>query len=115
MHYKKHDIGPLFIHGIALKKKSPIIHRYPSHEVDEPYRWSNSLILRLPWSSVGLVMGLWRTTNRTEEQTLLDALQGRQMGTQEFSDAEKQHIRRNMAERQFSAEQQELLIEVLDL
>jgi len=83
--------------------------------MDEPFRWSNSLILRLPWSRQGLVVGLWRSTNRTEEQTLLDALEGRQMSDIEFSETEKQHIRRNMIKRQFSAEEQKLLVDVLDL
>lgn len=46
---------------------------------------------------------------------LLDALEGRQMGDEEFSDAEKAHIRRTMIKQQFSAEQQELLIEALDI
>ena len=115
MHYSKHDLGPLFVHRIQLQKKSPLVHRYPSHEMDEPFRWSNSLILRLPWSRQGLVVGLWRSTNRTEEQTLLDALEGRQMSDIEFSETEKQHIRRNMIKRQFSAEEQKLLVDVLDL
>lgn len=115
MHYSKHDLGPLFVHRIRLQKKSPLLHRYPSHEMDEPFRWSNSLILRLPWSHQGLVLGLWHSTDRTEEQTLLDALGGRQLSDIEFSNIEKQDIRRNMIKRQFSAEEQKLLVDVLDL
>ena len=115
IHNKKHDLGPLFTHGIKLEKKSPIFHRYPSHEVDYPYRWSNSLIVRIPWCRQGFVLGLWRSTNRTEEQMLLEALEGRQMDTDEFSDAERVHIRRTMIKNQFSAEQQELLVEALDI
>jgi len=103
------------VHGIKLRKKSPIFHMYPSHEVEEPYRWSNSLIMRVPWHQQGVVVGFWRATNRTEEQTLLDALEGRQMTDDEFSDAEKIHIRRNMIKKQFTAEQQELLVDALDL
>ncbi len=60
-------------------------------------------------------MGLWRSTDRTEEQMLLDALQGRQMTDDEFSESEKAHIRRTMIKKQFSAEQQELLVEALDI
>lgn len=115
MYYSIHSMGPLFVHGIKLQKKSPILHRYPSHEIEEPFRWSNSLILRMPKSFRGLVIGLWRTTDRTEEQTLLDALEGRQMTDNEFSIAEKTHIRRNMIRKQFSADQQKLLVDVLDL
>jgi hypothetical protein len=60
-------------------------------------------------------VGLWRSTNRTEEQTLLDALEGRQMTDEAFMDAEKTHIRRTMIKKQFTAEQQELLVDALDL
>lgn len=61
------------------------------------------------------MLGFWRTTNRTEEQMLLEALQGRQMTDEEFSESEKTHIRRTMIKNQFSAEQQELLIDALDI
>lgn len=115
IHNKKHDLGPLFVHRIKLEKKSPIFHRYPSHEVEAPYRWSNSVIVRIPWCRQGLVVGLWRSTSRTEEQMLLEALEGRQMTDNEFSSAEKVHIRRTMIKNQFSAEQQELLVEALDI
>lgn len=46
---------------------------------------------------------------------LLEALQGRQISDEEFSDSEKAHIRRTMIKNQFSAEEQELLIEALDI
>lgn len=115
IHNKTHELGPLFVHGIKLQKKSPVFHRYPSHEIDAPYRWSNSLIVRIPWCRQGVVLGFWRATDRTEEQTLLDALEGRQMTDDEFSDAEKTHIRRSMIKKQFTAEQQELLIDALDI
>lgn len=46
---------------------------------------------------------------------LLEALEGRQMTDEEFSDSEKSHIRRTMIKRQFTADQQETLVEVLDI
>lgn len=115
INHKVHELGPLFVHTIKLQKKTQLFHRYPSHEIEAPYRWSNSLIVRIPWSRQGFVFGLWRTTDRTEEQMLLEALQGRQMTDEEFSDSEKTHIRRTMIKKQFTAEQQELLVEALDI
>lgn len=115
IHNQVKSVGPLFVHSIKLQKKSPIFHRYPSHEIEEPYRWSNSLIVRIPWSTYGFVLGFWRTTDRTEEQMLLEALEGRQMTDEEFSDNEKAHIRRTMIKKQFTAEQQELLVDALDI
>lgn len=108
-------MGRLFWHSISLKKKSPIFHHYPTHEVDEPYRWSNSLIVRIPFSELGIVMGWWHTTDRTEEQTLIDAMEGRQMADEEFHSAEKAHLRRLLIRKQYSAEDQVLLVKALDL
>ena len=110
-----HDIGPFFCHTISLRKDGPVYHRYPSHELDHPYRWSNSHILRLPWTSYGLVVGHWRKTERTEEQAILDAMEGRRMDHKEFSEAEKAHMRRVLIKNQINAEDQELLIDALDL
>lgn len=87
MHYKTHDLGPLFVHGIKLRKDSPLVHTFPSHEMEEPYRRSNTLILRLPRGHRGVAIGWWRRTTRTEEQALLEALQGRKMTDDEFSAA----------------------------
>lgn len=75
-----HNVGRLFWHSIRLKKKSPIFHTNPSHEVDAPYRWSKSLIVRLPWATRGLVIGWWRDTTRTEEDAILAAMGGPQKG-----------------------------------
>lgn len=128
MHYTTHEmtdyptivkyfprLKDYFWHSIRLKPLSPIAHRFPSHETEEPFRWSNSLILHLPLTPYGFVVGRWHTTDRTEEQMLIEAMQGRQMDDDEFTEAEKAHIRRNLIKKQFSAEQQELLVEVLDL
>jgi len=110
-----HDLGRLFWHPIKLKLKSSIIHRYPTHEVDEPYRWANSFILRLPCTEYGLVMGWWHKTERTEEQALIAAMEGRRMTDLEFSEAEKVHIRRTMIRKQIPMDKQQLLVDVLDL
>jgi hypothetical protein len=74
-----HDLGSFFWHSISLKKESPIFHRYPSHEPDAPYRWSSSLILRLPFTTKGIVVGHWRPTDRTEDAALLAGMAGRDM------------------------------------
>lgn len=72
-----HGIGRFFFHSISLKKKSAIFHMSQTHEIDEPYRWSNSLVLRLPWTTRGLVLGWWRNTTRTEDDAILAGMQGR--------------------------------------
>jgi hypothetical protein len=115
LHYQTHSFGPLFWHTIRLTPESPKYHRYLSHETDEPFRKANAHIFRLRKDGSGLVVGLWRKTSRSEQEMLLDAMQGRQMDDREFTEAEKTHIRRNLVRKQISAEDQELLVEALDL
>lgn len=84
LNYETHDIGRFFFHRIGLRKNSSIAHFFPTHEIDPPYRWSKSLILRLPWTTYGLVLGWWRDTERTEDQAILAGMQGRDMSYKEY-------------------------------
>jgi len=115
MHYKTHDFFNFFWHTIRLVPESPRYHTFPSHETDEPFRRATAHIFRLRKDGRGLVVGLWRKTSRTEQEMLMDAMQGRQMDDEEFTEAEKVHIRRNLIRKQVSAENQELLIEALNI
>ena len=72
-----YDLGRAFVHTIRLQPQSRRVHLATTHEVDEPFRLSRSLILRL-WGSKGVVLGWWRDTDRSEEQALLDALHGQE-------------------------------------
>lgn len=110
-----HGFWRFFYHDIQLKPESPILHRYPTHEVDEPYRWAKSFIIKLHKDGRGIVLGWWRKTNRNEEQALIDAMAGRQMTDTEFQSAEKAHIRRTMIKKQYPSDHQELIIDALDL
>lgn len=77
-------IGRFFWHSIRLKKRSSLVHIFPTHETDYPYRWSKSLVLRLPWATYGIVLGWWRDTTRTEEEAILAGMQGRDMSYDEL-------------------------------
>lgn len=79
-----YDIGRLFFHSIRLQKKSDLLHFFPTHEIDYPYRWSKSLIVRFPGTTRGLVVGWWRNTSRTEDEAVLAGMQGRDMSYQEY-------------------------------
>jgi hypothetical protein len=72
-----HDLPliPVFVHTQRLAPKSKRLHLAPTNELDEPFRRSNSLVVRLR-GSYGLVFGLWRRTYRTEDEALREALQG---------------------------------------
>lgn len=110
-----HGIGKFFWHSISLRKGTDIVHRHPSHEADYPYRWSNSLILRFPGTTKGLVLGWWHETTRTEEQAILAALSGRGLDFEELGSDQKANIRRNMIRNNIDAEKQQLIAEALEL
>lgn len=79
-----HGIGRLFFHTIGLQKKSDLFHFFPTHEIDPPYRWSKSLVMRFPGTTKGLVVGWWRKTIRTEDEAVLAGMQGRDMSYKEY-------------------------------
>lgn len=82
MLFDTHDIWPFFFwHRITLRRDCPVMHRFTSHENQYPYRVSNSVILKLPGTRLGLVAGRWKATGRTEEQMTLESLGGREMGS----------------------------------
>jgi hypothetical protein len=69
-----HEAGPLFVHTVRLKPGTPFIHRAPTNEIEEPFRHSRSVIFNL--FRRGVVVGVWRKTDRDPEDALLDALDG---------------------------------------
>lgn len=76
-----HDLGPFFFHTIDLKEDSPRFHRAQTHEVDEPFRISNSLVLRI-FGTYGIVLGRWRETDLDEESALIQAMDSREMAVE---------------------------------
>jgi hypothetical protein len=70
-----HDLGPLFVHPVALERGTPVLHRAPTNEIEEPFRRSNSLVVRLFGTTKGWVFGWWKhDPDRTEDEALLAAL-----------------------------------------
>jgi Icc-related predicted phosphoesterase len=68
------DLGRLFAHPIKLKPGTKRVHRAQTNELDEPYRQSNSLVIRFGRTK-GIVLGRWHHTERTADEALRDALQ----------------------------------------
>lgn len=69
-----HDIGPFFWHTIRLRRNTAILHTSVTNEVDEPFRRANSKVIHFYPTGFGLVVGKWESTNRDEDDALLDAL-----------------------------------------
>lgn len=70
-----HDLGPIFVHKIRLKRRSSLIHRADTHEIEPPYRHSRSWVFRI-WGELGFVLGFWRKGTLSEEESLMTALAG---------------------------------------
>jgi hypothetical protein len=75
------DFGRFFTHPVKLNPDTPRFHRAPTSEIEEPYRRSNSLVVRLSRArhrrgGNGRVFGWWINTNRNEEEALIAALLG---------------------------------------
>lgn len=69
-----HDLGRAFVQVIPLRRGTAIFHMAESREIDEPYRYSRSLVIR--FLGKGIVLGWWRDTGMEEEEGLLAALDG---------------------------------------
>lgn len=88
---KTYDIGPAFVQFIRLSKDAPIIHTAPTTEIEDPYRESNSLILRLPFRR-GIVLGWWQESGKDEFDALASAIDYKVRGylddDSDYADAE---------------------------
>lgn len=61
-----HDIGSTFWHVIRVRKGTALHHRARTQETEEPYRYSLSHVLRLPFGRA-LVLGRWKNDERIDE------------------------------------------------
>jgi hypothetical protein len=61
-----HDIGSTFWHLIRVRKGTPLHHRARTQETDEPYRYAESHVIRLPRGRA-LVLGRWKSDEQIDE------------------------------------------------
>lgn len=75
-----HQIGPrFFVHAMAYPAKDfPLIDKGETQEIEEPYRYGNSWVLRLPWSRYAVVAGKWMRTE-PEDSALRRAIKARDL------------------------------------
>jgi hypothetical protein len=71
---KTHDVGPIFVQFVRLKRGTAFLHTATTFEIVEPFRRSQSIIVHC-WPGRGLVVGFWRRTGWTEEEALRAATQ----------------------------------------
>lgn len=73
-----------FFHVVKVEKDTPLHHRYPTQEIDYPYRLCpQSHILRLWPARIGVVLGKWLKDMpmRDWEDSLIGAVQGDIIGS----------------------------------
>jgi hypothetical protein len=76
---KTHDLGPLFTHTMRLPLartwRVRIVERAHTQETSQPFRKGHSVMLRLPWTLTGVVLGVWGSPVE-EETAMYNALGG---------------------------------------
>lgn len=75
------DIGPLFFQVVRFATlsgaRAPLFGRIPSQETEPPYRFSEAVYLRVPFTDYGIVIGYWMKSDLDEEEALYLATSGR--------------------------------------
>ena len=76
-------IGPYFGYVYRYPAgKAPLINlKGWTREVEQPFRYGNAWLLRVPASRWALVVGRWAGSHQHEEQALASALDGRSLPT----------------------------------
>jgi hypothetical protein len=83
---KVHNIGPAFVQltNFPYKWGNKFVVRGWTQEIDEPFRTSKPLIVRLP-NYKALVLGLW-SEEQDEETALSGALERREVTENDFTE-----------------------------
>jgi hypothetical protein len=115
--HETHDIwGTQLYWGIIrLRKRTELYHENPTHEIDPPYRWALSRIIRIPCTTFGLSVGRWHATTRTEEQAILAGLAGREVDDPQEKEKVQQRARETVAMHSNSLDDEWKLVNMLDL
>ena len=75
---KVHEVGKHFYWQRLYwhSDNPPLFHKTTTQEIERPYRHGTSLVVRVPFTKIALVMGKWRSI-KGEVDALLTAMQGR--------------------------------------
>lgn len=75
------DLGRLFFRFARLHtltgKRPALMGLIPSQETDEPFRMGAGIYIRLPFSNLALVLGIWMDSGFGEDEALYNAMSGR--------------------------------------
>lgn len=68
------DIGPVYVYTLDLRSDAPLFERTWTQEIEEPFRHGRAVLLRVPGTSKGVVVGRWVARAADEEHALDYAL-----------------------------------------
>lgn len=68
----------LFFHSIWLNRDTPLLHVAETQEIQEPFRSTGSLIVKLPRATKGVAIGIWSEHGMSAEEGLLRAVTGQE-------------------------------------
>ncbi len=73
---RKTFVTRFYVSVVPLKRYAPP-HTARGQEIDEPYRYTRSLILHVPPFRRGIAVGLWSKTGLKEDEAMLRAVRTR--------------------------------------
>lgn len=75
-----HQIGAQhFVHTMRYPTRDfPLIDKGETQEIEDPYRYGNSLVFRVPLSRAAIVVGKW-TAQEPEDSALRRAIKARDL------------------------------------
>jgi hypothetical protein len=80
-----HDMGSYYWTTIKyLRRPRVIVERAESQEIDFPFRRGLGVAFRLPFSTLGIVVGKWISTAPSESHALSYAIGGRVVSENEL-------------------------------
>lgn len=84
---KTHDVGRLYWHTMVYPRKfKGFTDRAESQEIEVPFRAGSGFVLRLPFTRLGLVLGVWSKPQPYDESIALTrAISARFLGEDEVT------------------------------
>lgn len=113
---KTHDVGRLFSVRLAIKPGTPLYHRAPTIEIEEPFRKATTHIFRYS-KNYAIGFGWWQPGQwESDEDALIAAIQGESLGDfeePELSEDVKDKVRTLVAEHAIDVDDEWQLISYL--
>lgn len=95
------DFGRAFVQFVSLNDGTPFIHTATSQAIEPPFPHARVVIVRVPFTHTGVVLGWWQSSGFNEEEALLAAMEARGLDLYDVDlddDKVRDTVRRKIAE-----------------